>query len=126
MALSRATGYGRDYTHSPYENYAQSKKLYFPVPRDRRYHPKMLTLGVRVPGEAPRAYPSAEIERSGGSLVEKIGTGEISITYDSKRALFRADAPEGWELIVGYWFAWAAFHPDTTVFVFEPGRANPD
>ena len=43
----------------------KSRELLFPAPVDRRYHPKMPTLGLRVPGAGSRAYPAAELARGG-------------------------------------------------------------
>ena len=53
--LSRETGYRRDYARSPYAGYADSPRLAFPVRFDRRYHPKMPTLGLRIEGGEARA-----------------------------------------------------------------------
>ena len=114
--LSRETGFARNYDRSPYGGYADSRELYFPVPRDRRYHPKTPTLGVRVAGEAARAYPAPELEKAGGSVAEDHAGRRIVVSYDSRRAVFDVVAPEDVEVVEGYWFAWAAFHPDTTVF----------
>ena len=46
--LSANTGHLRDYTRDPYEGYEKSRQLYFRVPLDRRYHPKLRTAGLRL------------------------------------------------------------------------------
>ena len=69
--LSRETGYPRDYNRTPYRGYSKSRKLFFPAPIDRRYHPKAPTLGLRVPGEGSRAYLASELVRVGGSVEER-------------------------------------------------------
>jgi hypothetical protein len=115
--LSRVTGYRRDYARSPYAGYADSPRLAFPVSFDRRYHPKMLTLGLRIKGGEARAYPALEVVRSGGVVEEQFDGRSVRVTFDSEGQVFRVVAPDSVEVVQGYWFAWTAFHPDTSVFV---------
>ena len=120
--LSRATGHPRDYGRSPYQGYAHSEELMFPVTYDRRYHPKMPTLGLRVPGEGARAYPASELVIGGGSVTERFLGRPVRVTYDSDRQIFEVEAPAEVEVIEGFWFAWAAFHPRTSVYSAPPGH----
>ena len=113
--LSADTGFRRDYGRSPYGGYAQSRELYFPAPVDRRYHPKMPTLGMRIAGGAALAFPALEVERSGGRVARRFEGHEVVVRYDPKAQVFHAEAPPEVEVIEGYWFAWAAFHPQTAV-----------
>jgi hypothetical protein len=113
--LSRETGYRRSYDRSPYAGYATSDELRFPAPLDRRYHPKMPTLGLRVQGGA-RAYPAAELARAGGVVEERFEGHAVRVAYLDEAQRFDVSAPPEVEVIEGYWFAWAAFHPETTVF----------
>jgi len=114
--LSRKTGHRRDYGRSPYGSYATSREVMFPVELDRRYHPKMPTVGLRVPGEGARAYPASELARAGGSVEERFLGRAVEIAYDPERQVFDVTAPADVEVIEGYWFAWAAFHPETAVY----------
>lgn len=114
--LSRQTGHPRDYERSPYGGYARSRDLMFPVPADRRYHPKMPTLGLRIPGEGARAYPASELARAGGSVEERFLGRSVRVAYDPDRQVFEATAPPEVEVVEGFWFAWAAFHPETSVY----------
>ena len=41
----------------------------------------------------------------------------MSVRLDPETETFAVEAPAPVEVIEGYWFAWAAFHPDTSVFV---------
>ena len=41
----------------------------------------------------------------------------VTIHYDSKLETFRASADPSVDIIEGYWFAWTAFHPRSSVFV---------
>ncbi len=114
--LSRETGHRRSYGSSPYGDYAVSERLIFPVPRDRRYHPKTPTLGLRQPGGRARAYPAVELVRAGGVVRERFAGHPVRVAYDPEQQVFEVDAPEGIEVVEGFWFAWAAFHPETSVF----------
>ena len=111
------TGHSRNYQASPYGEYATSPSLQFPAPLDPRYHPKMPTLGVREPGGAARAYPALELENAGGRVEENFAGRSLAVSYDAERQTFDVEAPSDLEVIEGYWFAWSAFHPDSTVFI---------
>jgi hypothetical protein len=115
--VSRETGYRREYDRSPYSGYAESRKLIFPASIDRRYHPKMPTLGLRVPGDGSRAYPASELARVGAPVEERFLGHRVRIAYDADRQVFDVDAPPEVEVIEGFWFAWAAFHPETSVYL---------
>ena len=123
--LSRETGHRRDYDRSPYAGYAQSASLRFPAPIDRRYHPKMPTLGLRVPGEGSRAYPASELARAGGSVEDRFLEHRVRVAYDADWQVFEVEAPPEVEVVEGFWFAWAAFHPETSVYT-ATGRSTKD
>jgi hypothetical protein len=114
--LSRKTGHARRYGVSPYGDYHRSDRLMFPARRDARYHPKMPTAGLRVPGGESRAYPAAEVERSGGQVEERFAGHPVRVVYDADTGAFAIDAPDKLEVVEGYWFAWIAFHPESSVF----------
>ena len=121
--LSRETGHARNYDRSPYDGYSWTRKLLFPAPLDPRYHPKMPTLGLRIPGEGSRAYPAGELAKSGGSVAERFLGRNVRVSYDSDQQLFSVEAPFEVEVVEGYWFAWAAFHPKTSVY--KAAEASP-
>jgi len=126
--LSPRTGHRRDYARSPYRGYATSERLLFPVPRsarvDDRYGKKMPTLGIRTPAGDSRAYPASEVVAAGGRVREELGGRSVTVSYSAEEAEFDVTAPPAYEVIQGYWFAWLAFHPDSTVFVApRPARA---
>jgi hypothetical protein len=114
--LSRATGHARDYDRTPYADYADSRRLFFPAPVDPRYHPKMPTLGLRIAGTAARAYPASELARVGSPVEEDFAGRRVRVSYDAERQVFDVEAPPDVEVIEGFWFAWAAFHPEGTVY----------
>ena len=114
--LSPATSHRRDYRRSPYEGYATSTETYFPVKLDPRYHPKMPTLGLRIAGRSARGYPASELVQAGGTVKERFLGHTVRVSYDGDRQVFDVEAPTEVEVIEGYWFAWAAFHPSATLF----------
>jgi len=118
--LAPRTGHSRPYGRSPYGGYEESTELLFPAPLDRRYHPKTRTLGLRAPDGTTRAYPSVELLRAGGSADERFAGRDVSVRFDSEAGEFETRAPGELEVIESYWFAWAAFHPETSVFVAPP------
>ena len=122
--LSRETGHQRPYGRSPYGDYGRSDELRFPAPIDRRYHPKTPTLGLRVAGGPARAYPAIELVRAGGVAQERLAGRDVRVAYDAERETFSVDAPADVEIVEGFWFAWMAFHPDSSVFA-SPGAADP-
>jgi hypothetical protein len=124
--LSKRTGYQRDYARTPYEGYETSKQLYFPVNADARRHPKMPTLGLRIPNGPSRAYPGEEIARAGGRVEDVFSGQRVLVSYDSKTRHFDFEIPEGIEVVEGFWFAWMAFHPESSVFESGEPISLPD
>jgi hypothetical protein len=122
--LSPETGKPRPYGRSPYGDYATSEKLRFPAPIDRRYHPKTPTLGLRLANGPARAYPAVELVRAGGRVAERFAEREVTVSYDPERESFSVEAPREVEVVEGYWFAWMAFHPDSSVFVAHRGKGS--
>jgi len=119
--LSPDTGHERDYGRSPYAGYDSSSRLLHPMETDDRYHPKMPTVGLRGPGGEPaRAYPASELRRAGGRVEERFHGKPVEVTYDLDARVFSVKAPDDVEVIEAYWFAWVAFHPETSVFT-APG-----
>ncbi len=114
--LARATGHDRDYERSPYRGYATSPKLMFPLEVDARYHPKMPTVGLRLVDGAARAYPAVELVNAGGFAEERFEGRSVRIVYDDRAQVFDVEAPADVEVVESFWFAWAAFHPETSVF----------
>lgn len=117
--LSTDTGHARDYRSSPYQGYADSENLLFPVSaRSRRYHPKEQVLGVEIGGQY-KAYPFVELARnSSPELRDDVGGTPVRILFDREQRSAMALDAEGRVLpaVTGFWFAWYAFHPEGEVF----------
>ncbi|MBW2383550.1 MAG: DUF3179 domain-containing protein [Deltaproteobacteria bacterium] len=117
--LSPDTGARRAYGRTPYPGYDRSRELYFPVDADRRYHPKMRTVGLRMPSGKSRAYPQQEVEAA-GSLVEEAFAGRrVVVAWNAQAEAFEVEAPPEVVVIESFWFAWMAFHPESSVYRAE-------
>jgi Protein of unknown function (DUF3179) len=121
LALSPETGYARDYSHNPYEEYLRSRSIWFPVGHtSKRYHPKEQVMGVEIDGRF-KAYPFVELGKTSGSFDDTFAGQDLRIVFDKEhRSASVADA-NGRELpgVVTFWFAWYAFHPQTDVFTTD-------
>lgn len=118
--VSARTGHERRYGVSPYGDYAFSERLLYPLERDTRYHPKMPTLGLRLADGRARGYPAEELARAGGTASEDFAGRRVRVTYDPDQQVFDVEAPDDVDVIEGFWFAWIAFHPASSVFVAPP------
>lgn len=122
QVLSRETGYHRDYSKSPYGNYARNKRIYFPVDnKDKRYHPKALTFGIEVKGKY-KVYPVIELEKSDSPFADQLAGVEIKVTFHKKNKTIyfkRLDTKTKIVPFYGFWFAWIAVHPKSEVYQAE-------
>ena len=117
--LSVQTGYtGANYDHDPYQDYRRNNRVWFPLTHeDRRLPRKDWVLGVTV-GSAHKAYPLKSLQRASLPIRDSIGGTPVLIEFSEEHhsALARDESGEILDAIQLYWFAWAAFHPDTALF----------
>jgi hypothetical protein len=129
--LSTNTGRARPYLRDPYAGYEASEELYFPVSlpaafRSVGLHPKERVLGVSVGGQH-MAFPFVELAKSANQnqrdtrdheVSESLGGQAIVVRFNAEAGRATAYDARGNQLpaVVGFWFAWAAFHPETQVF----------
>ncbi len=116
--LSRQTGYSRDYSRDPYAGYGSDKSTYFPVRhRDDRLHPKAWVIGLELNGKT-RAWKFNDLKKAGG--VHETWQGRnLRIRYNpagNHAEVTEKDSGKVLETITLYWFAWAAFHPETELY----------
>ena len=118
MVLSTDTGYARNYDIDPYEGYSRVGTLIFPVGDVRRdLAAKTTVLGVNINGKA-QAYPLADLKPRPGIIQDQIGGTRIQIEIDLDGQVNNVTDGQGRPVahLFAYWFAWQAFHPDTTVY----------
>ncbi len=119
LVLSTDTGYRRDYGRDPYADYETDVRVMFPVGHtDPRYHPKEWVIGLNLDG-ATKAYPFTELSQAATPLTDRVGGQQITVEFDAEHRTGRVRVADGGELptVMAFWFAWAAFNPDTEVFV---------
>ena len=118
QVLSDQTGYRRDYNRDPYVGYEKSRRLMFSVNNvSTKFHPKEKIVGIKL-GNAVKAYPFSELEKTGGLVRDVVKGTPITVHYDKSSATAAIRSEEGKELpsVVGFWFAWYTFHPQTEVY----------
>ncbi len=116
-ALSFRTGHRRDYSRNPYSGYESSDELMFAVrPLDDRLPLKAKVLGVEIDGRW-RAYPLERLPD--GELEDQIAGVPLTVVHDAASGAVsarRGPSREVLPAVAVYWFAWAAFHPTTTIW----------
>lgn len=116
QVLSRDTGFSRNYDAYPYGTYEQDDELYFGVKNLNKTLPlKTVVYGIEVNGVS-KAYP----ETIFGTEYWEDTVGGVTIRFyrtdDGSVRFFRKDTNEEIIPIRLFWFAWAAFHPDTELY----------
>jgi hypothetical protein len=117
QVLSRNTGRPRSYGRDPYGAYYTERYLMFPVENnDKRLHPKDVVYGIEVEGVF-KAYPEDDVLLT-EVLVDELGGASIEVRTDGNGAVTFTNLDTGHEIVKerDFWFAWAAFHPDTLLY----------
>lgn len=118
QVLSRDTGSVRDYTRSPYGDYANNDDVFFPVDNlaDDRLDRKARIYGVELDGVA-RAYPLDTLKE--GASDDQIGEIAVEVNYaKSSGRISVTNAQSGQEIpgSFSFWFSWASFYPETSLW----------
>ncbi len=128
LVMQPPGGRAVDYTKSAYRGYHDSARLYFPVAATSRlYHPKDTVIGIDLGSGGARAYPLRELDRATTPLEETIGGVRLRIHFDAEARTgwverLNDDSATEFPSVLSFWFAWYAFHPDTTVFRPDAGE----
>ncbi|MBI5198108.1 MAG: DUF3179 domain-containing protein [Nitrospirae bacterium] len=118
LVLSRETGHSRNYDRDPYADYAAADGPLFPVSRlDPAFPPKEWILGVEIGGHA-RAYPFSLLKDRPSGFRDQVGKKGVRIHFSAKTQTAYVTDEKGDPVpsLTAYWFAWYAFHPETTVY----------
>jgi len=118
LVLSDHTGYNRNYAIDPYEGYYRVGTIMFPVGDVRRdLAVKDRVLGVQI-SKTAKAYPLKWLSAHPGIHKDQLAgqTIEIEVNSAGEVVSVRNQSGEAIPSIYTYWFAWQAFHPETTVF----------
>ena len=118
LVLSTETGYYRDYSRDPYAGYYRVGTIWFPVGEVRKdLSPKERVISIEVKNQT-RAYPLAQLQKKPGITSDSLAGESIHIEVSAEGEVVAVKDGRGGEVphIYAYWFAWQAFHPDTTVY----------
>lgn len=118
QVLSTETGHVRDYSRDPYAGYADTRRIFFSVKnQSERYHPKEWVLGIVVQGKA-KAYPFSELARQPSVFTDTVNGLTLQVHYkDASKTAFLTKL-DGTPIpsVVGFWFGWYAFYPETELY----------
>lgn len=114
--LTRETGTPRPYGRDPYEGYYTNDTVSFGATfTDNRLAPKDFVLGVEVDGKfkayhAPALPEGTTTDTFAGRTItiEKSDIGEVR--------MFIGEDRQRLPYIGGFWFSWAAVHPETALY----------
>jgi len=122
--LSRDTGFFRTYTgNNPYGDDGDytSIGLRFPLAGDidTRLPAQTIVYGIEINGEF-KAYSQNDLANL-ITVEDTLGGESITVEFDSKLGSAKVTKTSGESVLVEtlFWFAWAAFHPETEVFTGE-------
>lgn len=119
FVLSRDTGFFNNYNgFNPYgeDGNFLSIGLQFPLEhRDNRLPDQEVVYGIEVDGNF-KAYTKADMEKL-GTVEDTLGGKSVRVEFDQELESAKAFVEEE-PIIVEtlFWFAWAAFHPDTELY----------
>ncbi|MFQ5975335.1 MAG: DUF3179 domain-containing (seleno)protein, partial [Candidatus Hydrothermarchaeales archaeon] len=109
--------FNKPYGHQPYGDYDTSSAIFFPVEnKDSRLHPKAIVFGIEISGKF-KAYPEEELKKVGA--IDDVFAGvNLEIKRDPSGIVTIKDKSTGEKIekVRGFWFAWAAFHPETELY----------
>lgn len=115
--LNRNTGYFRPYGKDPYGSYYEDSFVFFPVEaQDKRVHPKTVIFGIYING-VYKAYKEDDLIDL-KIIEDTVNKVNIKVERDSAGIVKITNTDTGEEIIKerDFWFAWYAFHPDTTLY----------
>ena len=115
--LSLDTGFTRDYSRDPYENYYKRKEGFFAFLRNGPVKDeKRLVAGVKI-DDAAKAYP-VDVLRNQGTVTDRLGNNQIRLMYDKRTDALTVTDAKGIEIphIIVYWFVWKDFNPGSEMY----------
>jgi len=118
QVLSFDTGYLRQYSRDPYDGYEEASSTLFPVKfRSEGFHPKQRVVGIEINGVS-KAWPLIELAKAGQPIRDYVGGKEVVVHYHKASQTAWIDDAQGKALpsVTLFWFAWAAFHDNTSVY----------
>lgn len=119
QVLSRQTGVSRAYGTDPYTDYYEREEILFPVKNTQSEYDlgaKTIIIGLTINNES-RAYTEFDLLTQ-RKITDTLGDETIELIKELDGFMTIINKQTGstipWER--DFWFAWLAFHPDTTVY----------
>ena len=115
--LSRETGFRRNYEQYPYGTYEEDERLLFGVKDlNKSLHIKAVVYGIEIDGLS-KAYPEDVFEET-SQITDTIGGTSVTLQKQANGEIRVINTTTGEEIIPIrlFWFAWAAFHPETELY----------
>ena len=115
--LSKNTGHTRDYQQYPYGTYEQDDELHFGVKGlNKQLQIKTVVYGIEV-NAVSKAYPESVFERQ-KVIEDTVGGAPITLSKADFGEVKVTNKQTGEKIIPVrlFWFAWAAFHPNTELY----------
>ena len=115
--LSRNTGFQRSYGNDPYDDYYENNSIWFPLENsDDRLHPKTFILGIELNG-VHKAYKDSDLKEL-RQIEDTVGGVRVRLERDEAGIVKVTNLDTGEEIVKegDFWFAWAAFHPETELY----------
>ncbi len=116
--LSFDTGFNRDYSRDPYDDYYRRSGGFFSSffsagPGEKE---KEMVAGIVIGGSS-KAYP-VDLLRKKGKLTDDFGGRKIIIDFDEETDLLSVRDSDGTEIphVVAYWFVWKGINPDSGLY----------
>jgi hypothetical protein len=104
------------YDTYPYGDYENDPNPLFPMDTDSTIHPKTVVFGVEVEEEY-KAYPEEKLKTQDSKLKDQVGNVAVEIGYNNGDVrVRRLDTGEDVVATRLFWFAWAAFRPETELY----------
>lgn len=122
LVLSRDTGYVRDYDVYPYGTYEQDDRILFgSSDAGVALQTKTVVYGIHV-NSVSKAYTEDDLKAE-HTITDKVGGESVVVSRDSSGAV-SVRLADGTEIIPTrlFWFAWAAFNPDTELYASGQGQ----
>jgi len=117
QVLSRDTGFTRDYDVYPYGGYEENGAIYFGIQNsDDRLKVKEVVHAFDIEGSF-KVYTEEDL-KPGTEFEDTIGDHIVQITRGKDGAITALDKQTQVEYVPlrTFWFAWAAFHPNTEIY----------
>jgi hypothetical protein len=117
MVLDASAADIQNFARDGTASYERSRSVLLPVSTlDNRMAPKERVLGLSING-ADKAFPFTGLDAAKSPLSTNVGGTPVTIVYDAgSKTAGAVIAGKHVAAYTGYWFAWATFHPNTTIW----------